>query len=204
MAKSNGKANKTRLELTTSPNMRLPAGIANPEGKKKALLAWVALPKFKNRKPTPDELVAECRKRSSPLYGLIEVDQKRAAGIYWRQIAQYYLRHINVVRINVRTKEQVGGPVRAFIPVEVSSGGHIFEDSYVPAGRVADDEELRKTVLDRAGSDIEAWIQRYERYTEFFSVFSPVIDAYRKVQLQIEQGRNGSSHSRKSESVRSK
>lgn len=187
---------KTKLEYVLSPQMRLPKGIKNPAQKKKALLKWIAQPKFKNRRPTPDELVQECRRKSSPLYGLIEVSAQKAASIYWRQIAQYYLRHIQTIRVNVVTKEHVGGPVVAYPPVKVSAGGRISDKDYVPSGRVADDSDFKKNVLQRAANDMEAWIQRYKRYAEFFGVFSPVIDAFREVQKQLAR-ENGNGSSRK-------
>ena len=194
---------KTRLEYILNPNMRLPRGIKEPGKKREALLAWIHQAKFKNRRPTPDELVAECRKKSSPLYSLIEVDDRRAASIYRRQIAQYYLRHINVVRVNVVTKEHVGGPVVAYQPVEITSGGRILDKDYIPAGRISEDAAFKSTVLLRAANDMEAWIQRYERYAEFFGVFAPVIDAFRHVQKQLNTtltngNGNGKAHNRKS------
>lgn len=196
--KTRGKSRttpKTKLRFVISPNLRLPAGTADPERKKQALIAWVSNPKFADRRPTPDELVAECRKKTSPLYGLIETNPKKAAGIYWRQVAQYYLRHINVVRINVVTNEPMGQPVVAFLPVEMGRDGHIPEENYIPAGRVMEDEGMRQSVLERASGEMQAWIQRYERYAEFFDVFSPVLEAYQQVQKRLQsEATKGNGH----------
>ena len=154
---------------------------------RRALLAWISKPKFKNRKPTPDELVKECRRKNSPLYGLMEVGQKRAAEKYWRQTAQDIIRHIHVVRVDIRTEEVLTQPVRAFIPVRVSQAGRIKEKDYIPVQRIANNPSLKQSVLERAHSDFLAWFQRYKRYSEFMKEFSPVITAYQKLQRKLEQ-----------------
>jgi len=158
------------------------------KAQKAALLKWISQPKYRKRRPTPQELIAECKRPNSGLYGLIEVRQKQAAELYWRQAAQDILRHINVVKVNVVTKEVIGKPVVAFVPVKYEQGGRIADDNYVPTSRVANDPAMLGTVIERAEREFLAWMDRWERFDEFLEVFAPVLDAYRKVKKTFPAG----------------
>ena len=91
------------------------------------------------------------------------------------------LRHIEVIRVEVKTGRHLSEPVRAFIPISLSAGGRISEESYIPARRVANSPSMRRTVMEQAHADFLAWLERYERYDEFMKEFSPVVRAYREL-----------------------
>lgn len=172
---------KIKVLYQLSPNLRY-----GNKQQKNALLKWRTQPKFRDRKPTPEELVRECKRKSSPLYGLIEVNRTKAARIYWRQAAQDILRHINVVRIDVKTSEVISRPVVAYVAIKREQYGRIPEKNYVPTRRVADNPSLRQSVLERAHADFLAWLRRYERYDEFMQEFSPVVAAYAGLRKTME------------------
>lgn len=141
---------------------------------------------FKGEKPSEDELVKEARKKRSPIHGLFEWDDPTAAKQARHLLAQYYLRAINVVVINVDTSEVIKQPVRAFVPVRIEGRHRI--DSYIPVQRLHDQNKRfeRKSVLERAKADFESWLRRYERYVEFLDTFDPIIQAFRKAQKRID------------------
>jgi len=143
-------------------------------------------PEFKKRRPTIDELIKETRRRGSKLKTLLEQDVQAAAEIYWRQRAQYLLRHINVVKIDIRTNEATTKPVCAYIPVRIERDGRIDEENYIPAQRVANNPSMRQTVLQRAHADFLSWMHRWERYEEFMQTFSPVLTAYQEIEAELE------------------
>lgn len=153
---------------------------------REALLNWVNQPQFADRKPSPDELTKECLRKSSPLYGLMKTDVKTAAQAYWRQTAQDIIRHINVVRVNIRTGEYLSEPVRAWVPIGIDDKGRIPEDNYIPTQRAMKSRATRLTILEQAHKDFSALIARYKRYAEFLKEFSPVLEAYEKLQAELE------------------
>lgn len=150
-----------------------------------ALLKWVNLAKFKNRKPTPEELTKECLRKGSLLFGLMKTSQKRAAEVYWRQTAQDIIRHINVVKVNIKTEKIITEPVRLWVPIGREQYGRIPEDSYIPRDRFIG-KKLKRTILKDAHRDLMAWIQRYEREVGFADVFSPVLKAYTEVRQRFD------------------
>jgi hypothetical protein len=167
---------KYRYERVLSDDLR--HGTAQQRA---GLLEWVNQPKFNDRKPTPEELTKECRRKTSPMYGLLKVDQKAAAEAYWRQTAQDIIRHIDVVRVEIKTGKAVSKPVRAWVPISIEKGGRIPEENYVPTQRAIQGKRTRATILDRARREFEAWMDRWERYDEFAREFSPVLEAYRAI-----------------------
>jgi len=146
-----------------------------------AVVAWISGNRAyqqSGRKPTPDEFIKEARRKGSAMYkaGIMETDTRIAARKYWRERAQYFIRHILVQRVNVRTK-QTSPPIRAYIPIAFSANGTIPEDHYATAKRVVDDSALRAPVLRRAYGDLLAWLRRYQRYAEVLAEFDEVLAA---------------------------
>jgi len=152
---------------------------------KGVLLKWLhEQPDFRTRRPHIDDLIAEFRRKDSPLNCLAENSVQRAARQYWRERAQYLLRHIDVTRVEITTKMQTG-PVRAYVAI-TTRGGSVPEENYIPMQRVANNTTLKHTVLQHAEADFLAWLSRYEKYSEFLDEFSEVIAAYRKVEKRRE------------------
>jgi hypothetical protein len=136
---------------------------------------------FDGEKPTPDELVKRARRCRRRYPGLFEWDDRKAASEQRRTAAQYYLRAIHLVVVDVKTDEIVKGPVRAFVPVKVERCHRIPPSNYVPAQRLPDEPESIDAVLEMAREDFRRVISRYERYAEFVDVFDPVIKAFRQL-----------------------
>lgn len=170
-----------RYEKTISTHLRI-----GTKEQKIALLKWMNRPEFDNRKPTVEEVVRECCRKKSPLYGLMKTDEKTAAQAYWRQTAQYIIRHINVVRVNIKTGEYLSEPVRAWVPIGIEEKGRIPEANYIPTQRAMKSKATRLTILEEAHRDFSALIARYKRYAEFLKEFSPVLEAYEKLQAELE------------------
>ena len=144
---------------------------------KEVFLKWVeANPKFKNRKPTVEETVKEMTKGC--LKSLVEQNEKEAAKIYWRAEAQYWLRHVEVVRVNIKTGD-LSKPVNAFPAIRRGCFGRIAESDYESMRRVPIGSEKAFSIVDQAKADLEAWLNRYERYSEFLKVFDSVIPIIR-------------------------
>lgn len=60
--------------------------------------------KFKGKRPLAAQLLAEARRKSSPIHGLFEWDDRRAARAQRLARAGYLLRSINVVRVAVKDR----------------------------------------------------------------------------------------------------
>ncbi len=110
--------------------------------------------------------------------------QKRAAEAYWRQTAQDILRHINVLKVNIKTEKVITESVRLWVPIGREQYGRIPEDAYIPRDRFVS-KKVKQTILEEAHRDLMAWIQRYEREVGFADVFSPVLEAYNKIRQQF-------------------
>ena len=171
---------KQNLKYTYQMSEQCRRPIENQE----KFLLWVNK-HFRNRTPALDEIMTAMLKRGGELKGLVELDLKKAAMKHWRSEAQYYRRHVEVTVIDVEIGKQIGEPVRAFIPIERGQYGRIPEENYIPTKRIANDPSLRVSVVEQARRDFLAWLARYERYNEFFQVFSPVVDAFRRLEQRI-------------------
>ena len=132
--------------------------------------------------PTPAEVVDSARSKNSQIHDLFQWDVKKAARQAWLAEAGYLLRHLHTIKVETTTNVVVGPPVRAFIPMVVGQYGRVEPGHYQRAQRVANNPSMRKTVLEKAHLDFLAWLERYRRYHEFMEVFSPVLEAYAKVQ----------------------
>jgi hypothetical protein len=141
--------------------------------------------KFNGKKPSPDQLIAEAKKKRSPIHGLFEWDEKRAAERHWQGKARYYLRAIQIVEVRIDTRQVVRGPVRAFVPVQIEKDGRIPEENYVPVQRLSEKPENIDAVLRRAKADVQSVIARYKRYAEFMAVFGPMVKAFEKIEKLI-------------------
>lgn len=175
---------KSRIEYVISKDCR------RPKTCRQAFLDWVnSRSEFKRRKPRVDEVIAEARRKGSPLHVILAHNGCNSAEIaaksYWRLEAQYYLRHVNVIRVSVTTDKILTKPIRAYIPVVYSRGGRIEEQNYFTAQRVADNPSMKFAVVNRAYADLQAWVSRYERYAEFMGVFGEVVAAYKKLDEKL-------------------
>ena len=174
-------ANKTKFEWRLDPQIR------KTKQQKEAFIKWMnSNPEFKDRRPKVEEIIRECRRENSPLRILFEQDVQQAAVQYWESQAQYYLRHINLVRIEIKTGKVIDTGVRYYIPPPRGSNGRLEPGEYIPAKRVANMPAVKREVVQRAYDDIMAWKNRYQHYSEFFQVFEDVIKVLDSLQVDFE------------------
>ena len=152
-------------------------------GYRKALLSWINQPKFRNRRPAETELVAEFLRKNGPLYGMVETEPREAARSYWYERAQYILRHVHTVKVNVVISKQVSQPILTYVPIKRGRFGRIDNQDYIPVKRVMDEPDLRATVLENAHRDLLTWFARYERYAEFLE--ESIVDAYKLLEAEL-------------------
>jgi len=167
-----------KYEFVLSPDLRY--GTAD---QRKALLRWINC-NFQNRRPTTDELLAECMNPKSELYGLIETDKVAAAERYWRNAAKDVLRHVNLVRIELKTNT-ITGPVVAYTPPPRGQYGRTNDNDYIPTRRVMNDPTARKSEMERACDDVAMWCNRAERYAEFFQEFGEVVEILKTLRKRL-------------------
>jgi len=168
---------KTRLEYRIARGAHIKRQQAVP-------LLKVIKQKFKGKRPSPEALVAEAKKKDSPIHHLFDWDVGRAAEAHWRAKAQYYLRHINVVEVEVETRKIVRGPVRFAMPDVQSVTIHNAVASYTPTQRLG--KEPVRVVLERARRDFHSWIARYGSYVEFLEMYDPVIREFKKLEAKLD------------------
>lgn len=117
----------------------------------------------------PEMVVDAARDAQSPLHTHFEWSDEVAAGAYRKDQARELIRAItiDIGRSNIEPR-----PIRAFVNVEV--GG---EHGYVSTPRAMSSAELRKQVITRAWSELEAWRQRHAELSELGRIFSAIDEA---------------------------
>ena len=128
--------------------------------------ALARLQKGKNDLLEPADIVDAARSEKSVLHPHFEWDDTAAADAYRCDQARELVRSltIDISRSNIETR-----PVRAFVNVE--TGGERGYTSTVTAMSSAD---LRKQVIERAWSELEAWRRRHAELTELGRIFTMI------------------------------
>ena len=112
---------------------------------------------------TPDVVVKEAKKKSSPLHAGFDWDDTVAAHEFRLETARRVLRSI-VVQIN---PDEGSKPIKAFV--------HLTEGdirNYVSTVVAMSNEELRTQVLRNAWRELESFKQKYQEYEELAAVFA--------------------------------
>lgn len=89
---------------------------------------------------TPDDVVADARRKDSPLHDLFEWDTRKAAKAYWLDQARQI---ITSVRVEVRTESTKVSSVYYVRDPSAGSG----EQGYVSVARLRSDTELARDAL---------------------------------------------------------
>ena len=139
--------------------------------------------KFKGQRPSVDALIKEAKRKTSPIHGMFDWNQKRAAEEHWRERAGYYLRAVVLVRVSVKTGKAVSGPVRFSVPVKYR--GHAVE-RYVAADKVGESSADVYAVLERVRNEFHGWLNRYQAYTGFLEMFDPVVTAFEEIEKKLD------------------
>lgn len=115
----------------------------------------------------PGHVVEAARDEASPMHPHFLWDDAAAAERYREDQARDLIRSltIDVSRSNVEPPQ----PVRAFVNVE--TGG---ERGYVTTVAAMSSEDLRRQVIAKAFSELEAWRARHAELTELARIFSAI------------------------------
>lgn len=127
--------------------------------------AFEKLEKRLKRPPTPDDLVDEARKPSSPFHRFFEWRPEEQIRLYLRQRAYYILQSLDVI-----LPDHGDQRVRGIIPVHDGSGGFMST-----ARAVKDRPDVIALQVQRAKSDARVMYERYSTWIGF-AEFSPASD----------------------------
>jgi hypothetical protein len=172
----------TRKNKTKKPNLAYTIGPGHHVRKDQAeALFSVIVDVFGGNKPTPDQLIKEARKKSSPAHILFDWNVKTAAAAHYRTEAQRYLRAVHVYEVEVEvSKATRAKSVRAWWPT-IRQGHTLPESGYVKTETALKDEAVAAEIMNQAYKELESWCRRYKRYGEFLGVFGEVVDAFAKI-----------------------
>jgi len=122
---------------------------------------------YKHGALTPDLVVREARKKSSPLHPCFTWDDTKAAESYRRFEARKLTGSVLVVT------QQTTEPVRAFhsVPITITSDDEQAR-GYVSLDVAIADESHRNHLLQQAFRDLAAWRNKYAELKELHSIFS--------------------------------
>lgn len=128
--------------------------------------AIAKLQKAANAPLEPETIVEAARDKKSVMHAHFEWDDAKAAGAYRTDQARELVRSltVEVSRSNIEPRF-----VRAHVSVE--SGG---DRGYVSTAVAMGSQELRRQVIARAWSELEAWRQRHAELTELGRIFSMI------------------------------
>jgi hypothetical protein len=111
------------------------------------------------------DVLKEARKATSPLHGVFEWDDKKAAHHYRLGQASELIRAVVVIDDSKPDSQ----PVRAFVNVGVDE-----DRGYTSVVAAMGDSVMRAQVIARAWKELEDWRKRYEGLVEFSQVFEVV------------------------------
>ncbi len=122
---------------------------------------------YKHGALTPDLVVREARKKTSPLHSCFEWDNDKAAEKYRKYEARNLTRSVLVVT------QQVATPVRAFhnVPITFKTSDDKAQ-GYVSLDVAINNEQYRNHLLQQAFRDLNAWKKKYSELKELHSIFS--------------------------------
>lgn len=120
---------------------------------------------------TPETVVDDARRKSSPLHKGFTWDDNEAAEAHRLNEARYLLRQIVIVT-SVPDKDEEPKTIRAFMSVSQDDDHDesTSAKSYVNVTDALSDPKLREQVLTRAYNELNAWQARYESLEEFAGV----------------------------------
>lgn len=136
---------------------------------KQAQIVGEALDRIPKR--TPEAVVAEAKKKTSPLHPFFEWDDTAAAEAH----RLWQARHLFCsVRIVVRNIE-----VKAFHSVAIAAAADGSKESsrvYVSVGEARNNDDHREQILANAMRELKGWRTRYENFREALSGVFDAID----------------------------
>jgi len=129
---------------------------------------------------TPEEVLEDAKKKSSPLHDFFDWDDMSAASAYRIDQARYLLRSIEIVIVQEDSSEV---EVRAFHNVTIVPVKDKEEKKqvYVGVERAMKEEKLRKQVVDRALRELAVWEKKYKVYSELDAIFFAIENVRKKL-----------------------
>ena len=121
---------------------------------------------------TTDAIVAEARKKKSPLHGEFEWDKDKAHKIYLKARAQELIRQY-WIEVNSETEEKVIR-TRGAVNVTMSEDYDGPRRGYVPVQRALSDEEMRAQILQRALRELDSFRRKYHQLQELADIFAAI------------------------------
>jgi hypothetical protein len=119
---------------------------------------------------TPEAVVADARKRTSPLHGAFEWSDRVAAHQYRLEQARLLLRSIEILDLH----PQYIRPARAYYAIPADNGqGRVYQASSV----VLSDTAMRERLLEQARRELAAFRRKYEQLEELAQLFEAIDQA---------------------------
>ena len=108
----------------------------------------------------PKDFVRECKKKSSPGYGLFDWNKSNAAEAHWVTVAGYYLRGVAVIVVDRGGNEKA---IRATVSVVNPKG----ERGYVSIDKAATDPSMRLQMISDARQYLVSFQDKYGDLTDY-------------------------------------
>lgn len=147
-----------------------------------------------NDELTPELVVAEARRKTSPLHSYFEWDDAKAANLYRLKQAGEILRSITVTLVTRKgEKQEAEQPIRAWLSVKKDEPEGEASKVYLPVSVIQSDESLVEQVVEQAHRELVGWSERYRLYhtlKPFKEKFMPILAAIEA----IEQETAGEAH----------
>jgi len=123
-------------------------------------------------------LIREAKKqKNKAIHDLfLNWDIQVAATKCWETRASYLMRNINWVKVNIKTQEVVGTPVKAWVNVAINSDRSIPAKYYVSSTKVYKKEDI-DFIMRKCRREFYQVRDRFQQYANFFDVFEPVLKA---------------------------
>ena len=129
---------------------------------------------------TPEMVVDDARRASSPLHRYFTWSDEEAAAKWRIEQAKYLIRHITI------TVTRKDAPlVRHFFSVTPAQGSGIAATKvYVTSDAVMTSKDKRHEVVEYALKELEGWMARYAQYSELFKVTAAIKRELKRVKRQ--------------------
>ena len=129
---------------------------------------------LKNDGLTADEVVADAKRKRSPIHDYFQWDDSEAAAEYRLEQARHLMRSVAIVIEGREDRE----PIRAF--VRLAKNTH-----YRSLTVVMSDNVMRNDFLEQAMRELQSWQRRYQDYAELAEVFSAIDATASKVKEAV-------------------
>ena len=142
-----------------------------------------------NDELTPELVVAEARRKTSPLHSYFEWDDAKAANLYRLKQAREILRSITVILVTHKgEKQEAEQPIRAWLSVKKDELEGEAGKVYLPVTVIQSREGLIEQVVEQAHRELVGWSERYRLYhalKPFKEKFHPILAAIEEIEGQV-------------------